>query len=180
MHETCPAAASPLKDLSGEEFAVWAGFLQTHAFLARGLDADLRAAHGLPLSELEILLWLAQGSCERMRMAALADTVLLSPSGVSRAVERLEMRGLVRRERCHEDRRGAYAVLTEHGVALVRAAGATHAAGIQRRFLNRLTHAERQSLASLWERLLAAEKHSSGCEQPGIPACPGPRRLEES
>ena len=108
-------ASSPLADLSSEEFAVWAGFLQTHAALARELDADLRAAHGLPLTDFEILLWLANRPCEGMRMAALADTVLLSPSGLSRAVERLETRGLVQRIPCTEDRRGAYAALTESG-----------------------------------------------------------------
>ena len=73
--------SAPLADLSTEEFAVWAGFLQTHAALVRELDADLRAAHGLPLTDFEILLWLANRPCEGMRMAALADTVLLSPSG---------------------------------------------------------------------------------------------------
>src|ERR671916_126803 len=135
---------SPLADLSSEEFAVWAGFLQTHAALAQELDADLRTAHGLPLTDFEILLWLANRPCEGMRMAALADTVLLSPSGLSRAVERLETRGLVQRIPCTEDRRGAYAALTESGSDLVRTAGATHAAGIRRRFLDRLTSKERR------------------------------------
>ncbi|MGH2614047.1 MAG: MarR family winged helix-turn-helix transcriptional regulator [Thermomicrobiales bacterium] len=152
------AAESPLDGLSGEEFALWAGFLQTHAALARELDADLRAAHRLPLTDFEILLWLSQGSCERMRMAALADTVLLSPSGLSRAVERLQNRGLVRREPCTEDRRGAYATLTETGAALMRSAGATHAAGIRRRFLDRLNSEERRSLASAWQRVLAGSE----------------------
>src|SRR5918998_5210414 len=124
--------SSPLVDLSSEEFAIWAGFLQSHAALARELDADLRTTHGLPLTDFEILLWLANRPCEGMRMAALADTVLLSPSGLSRAVERLEARGLVRRIPCAEDRRGSYAALTESGVDLVRTAGATHAAGVPR------------------------------------------------
>src|SRR5215217_9097264 len=129
----------PLANLSPEEFALWSGFLQTHAALARELDAQLRTAHGLALTEFEILLWLANRPCEGMRMAALADTVLLSPSGLSRAVERLETRGLVQRIPCTEDRRGSYAALTEAGVDVVRIAGATHAAGIRRRFLERLT-----------------------------------------
>jgi len=150
----CPAS-SPLADLSHEEFAIWAGFLQTHAILARELDADLRAAHGLPLSDFEILFWLANRPCEGMRMAALADTVLLSPSGLSRAVERLETRGLVQRIPCAEDRRGAYAALTEPGNDLVRTAGATHAAGIRRRFLERLTLEETRVLTMIWDRLLA-------------------------
>ena len=148
-------ASSPLADLSSEEFAIWTGFLQTHATLARELDAELRTAHGLPLTDFEILLWLANRSCEGMRMAALADTVLLSPSGLSRAVERLETRGLVQRIPCTEDRRGAYAALTESGSDLVRTAGATHAAGIRRRFLDRLTSEETRWLTGIWDRLLA-------------------------
>jgi DNA-binding MarR family transcriptional regulator len=148
-------AGSPLADLSSQEFAIWAGFVQTHTALARELDADLRAAHGLPLTDFEILLWLANRPCEGMRMAALADTVLLSPSGLSRAVERLETRGLVQRIPCTEDRRGYYAALTESGVDLVRTAGATHAAGIRRRFLDRLAPAETRLLAAIWKRVLA-------------------------
>ncbi len=146
--------SSPLADLSSKEFAIWAGFLQSHAALARELDADLRTAHGLPLTDFEILLWLANRPCQGMRMAALADTVLLSPSGLSRAVERLEARGLVQRIPCTEDRRGAYAALTESGSDLVRTAGRTHAAGIRRRFLDRLMPEETRLLTAIWDRLL--------------------------
>ena len=158
MRRTCGSTRSPLADLSGEEFAAWSGFLQAHAALARELDADLRAAHGLPLTDFEILLWLANRPCERMRMAALADTVLLSPSGLSRAVERLETRGLVRRIPCPEDRRGSYAALTDSGIDLMRTASRTHAASIRRGFLDRLTRDEQRTLASTWERLLAGNE----------------------
>jgi DNA-binding MarR family transcriptional regulator len=176
----CPPS-SPLADLSHEEFAIWARFLQTHAILVRELDADLRAAHGLPLSDFEILLWLANLPCEGMRMAALADTVLLSPSGLSRAVERLETRGLVQRIPCVEDRRGAYAALTELGSDLVRTAGATHAAGIRRHFLERLTSEETRALATILDRLLAvrqqtwarAEMEASGTNEERIGARAG-------
>jgi DNA-binding MarR family transcriptional regulator len=158
MFEGCGAGTSPLGDLSRDEFMAWATFLQAHAAVARGLDADLRAAHNLTLNELEILLWLAHDSCVRMRMAALADSVQLSPSGLSRAIERLETRGLVSRQRCEDDRRGAFAVLTDTGVDLVRRASVTHAAGIRRRFLERLTATEMQAFASFCERVLAANE----------------------
>jgi DNA-binding MarR family transcriptional regulator len=144
---------SPLDTLSADELALWTGFLQAHAALARELDADLRAAHGLALSDFEVLLGLERGSCPQMRMAALADAVLLSPSGLSRAVERLQARGLVCRVPCPDDRRGAFAVLTDAGSRLVRAAGATHAAGIRRRYLDNLSTAERAILVALWQRL---------------------------
>jgi DNA-binding MarR family transcriptional regulator len=117
------------------------------------------------LTDFEILLWLANRPCERMRMAALADTVLLSPSGLSRAVERLETRGLVRRFPCPEDRRGSYAALTDSGIDLVRTASRTHAASIRRCFLDRLSRSEQRTLASMWERLLAGNE--SACAWPG-------------
>lgn len=158
MLEGCRSAPATLGDLTDDEFMVWTGFLQSHAAVARGLDADLRAAHGLPLTEFEILLWLSRGACARM--AALATRVQLSPSGLSRAVERLEARGLVRRVRCKEDRRGAIAELTASGADLVERASATQAAGIRRCFLERLTAEEMQAFATAWERVLAGVERS--------------------
>lgn len=168
MFKECDAAGSPLGDLSHEEFVVWAGFLQAHAAVAHGLDADLRTAHNLTLSELEILLWLSHGSCAQMRMAALAESVQLSPSGLSRAIERLEARGLVSRQRCDDDRRAAFAVLTGAGVDLLQRAGETQATGIRRRFLALLTPEELHALGSTWERVLAGNERS--CLWPGSPA----------
>lgn len=175
MPQSCPSE-SPGSNLFQEEFAAWGGFLQAHAAIARGLDSDLRAAHNLPLSEFEVLLWLANRPCGRMRMSALADSVLLSPSGVSRAVERLEARGLVRRDRCQEDRRGSFAVLTGEGVTLMREAGATHAAGIRERFLNRLTAEERQTLTGIWQRFSEPDGCPSAAQ---VTACGRDDKQEE-
>ena len=163
MAEASGAADAPLHALSAEEVAIWAGFLQTHAALAHELDAELRAAHGVPLTEFEILSSLATRPCERIRMAALADTALLSPSGLSRAIERLEARGLVHRVPCTEDRRGSFAMLTDAGEALVRTAGETHATAIRSRFFDRLTAEERRLLAGIWERVLAGTRRPGAC-----------------
>ncbi len=165
MFEGCGGSTSPLGDLSDEEFMVWTGFLRSHAAVARGLDADLQATHGLPLTEFEILLWLSRTSCAGLRMAALAEMVQLSPSGLSRAVERLEGRGLVGRHRCAEDRRGAFAVLTAAGSDLVERASATQAAGIRSRFLKHITSAEREAFAHAWQRVIAGNEH--GCSWTG-------------
>lgn len=143
--------------LSAAEFAAWGGFLRVHATLVRALDAELRAAHQLPLTEFEVLLWLSHRPEHRMRMAELADSVLLSLSGMSRLVERLERRGYVQRETSPEDRRGAYAVLTQEGLALVREARGTHWAGIRERFLRHFTDEELEGLAIYWSRLLGEE-----------------------
>ncbi len=89
-------AAARLDEL---ELGAWRGFLRAHAALSRELDAELTAAHGLPLSTYEVLLFLADSPDGHMRMSDLADSVLLSRSGLTRLVDRLERDGLVQRAR---------------------------------------------------------------------------------
>jgi DNA-binding MarR family transcriptional regulator len=139
--------------LTQGELASWRGFLRVHAALERELDAELIAAHGLPLSSYEVLLTVADAREERMRMSEIADSVLLSRSGVTRLVDRLERDGLVERVPCEDDARGQYAVLTGRGRAAFDAARATHLAGVRRRFLERFDADELNTLAGYWERL---------------------------
>ena len=116
----------------------WRAFLGAHARLFRRLDDELRARHDLSLPEYEALLQLAQAPGRRLRMSRLADRVLLSRSGVTRLIDRLEADGSVARTQCAHDARGAEAVLTDAGLARLRAASATHLAGIERHFLAHL------------------------------------------
>ena len=115
------------------------GLLRAHAALTRELDAELEAAHGLPLTSFEVLMHLADADGERMRMSDLADRVLLSRSGLTRLVDRLEADGLIERASCASDARGAFAVLTPAGRERARAARATHLAGVRERFLSQLS-----------------------------------------
>lgn len=148
---------SYLPGIDPAEFAAFIGFLRLHTTLVRGLDAELQAAHGLPLTAFEVMNWLAYAPGHRMRMSALAGSVFLSLSGITRLVERLEREGLVRREPCPDDRRGFLATLTEAGLARLREAQVTHAAGVRRRFLDLLTPAQIEALGSLWHRLTEAQ-----------------------
>jgi DNA-binding MarR family transcriptional regulator len=140
--------------LTESELAAWRGFLRVHAALARDLDAELVAAHGLPLSSYEVLLTVADAPAERMRMSEIADSVLLSRSGVTRLVDRLERDGLVERIPCEDDARGQYAVLTAAGRKAFDAARATHLAGVRRRFLEQFDAEELRGMAGYWERLV--------------------------
>jgi DNA-binding MarR family transcriptional regulator len=140
--------------LSEAELASWRGFLRVHAALERELDAELIANHGLPLSSYEVLLTVADAPGERMRMSEIADSVLLSRSGVTRLVDRLERDGLVERIPCEDDARGQYAVLTERGREAFDAARATHLAGVRRRFLERFECDDLRRMAGYWERLV--------------------------
>jgi DNA-binding MarR family transcriptional regulator len=146
--------ATPLRLLSSTELAAWRGFLRTHSELLRELDAELRRAHDLPLTSYEVLLFLADAPEGRLRMSELADAVLLSRSGMSRLVDRLEAKGLLRREECEDDARGAFAVLSEPGRELFDAARATHLAGVREHFLDRLSRQELERLGRLWEQVL--------------------------
>lgn len=113
----------------------WRAFLEAHARVARRLDDELRAEHGISLAEYDALLQLARAPGRRLRMNQLADRVILSRSGITRLVDRLEAAGLVARTSCSTDARGAEAVLTEAGLERLRQAARTHLAGIERYFV---------------------------------------------
>lgn len=113
----------------------WRAFLSAHARLSRRLDEELRAEHDLSLPEYDALLQLAQARERRLRMSRLATLVLLSKSGVTRLIDRLEADGFVERTQCLSDARGAEAVLTPAGLGRLREAAVTHLDGIERYFL---------------------------------------------
>jgi DNA-binding MarR family transcriptional regulator len=133
----------------------WSGFLRTHATLVRKLDAELKEAHALALSSFEVLLHLSWAPGHRMRMGELAQSVLFSHSGLRRLLRRLEGEGLVRREPCPEDRRGACAVLTEAGLDRLCEAHPTHLAGVREHFFEHFSEVELRAMAKCWRRVLS-------------------------
>ena len=141
-------------DLGPAELAAWRGMLRAHASLLHDMDAELTATHGLPLRSYEVLLHLEDAPGHRLRMNDLSYNVLLSASGVSRLVDRMERDGLVHRERCAEDGRGYWAVLTKRGESMFREARATHLAGVRRLFLRHFAVDDLTRLADYWERLV--------------------------
>ena len=140
--------------LNEVEMGAWGGFLRTHHALVAELDDELRREHDLPLTSFDVLAQLDNAPGRQLRMSELADAVLLSRSGVTRLVERLERRGLLERRECSDDARGAFAVLTDDGVARLREARETHLAGVRERFLQRFDDKELRELGEVWRRLL--------------------------
>lgn len=116
--------------------APWRAFLLAHARVSRRLDEELRAEHDLTIGEYDALLTIAQAPARRIRMRQLADEVILSKSGVTRLIDRLVDDGLVERSACVADARGAEAVLTDRGLARLRAASRTHLRGVDEHFLS--------------------------------------------
>ena len=142
--------------------AGWRGMLRVHAGLIKELDAELMAEHGLSLSSYEVLLFLADSPEGHLRMSDLAASVLLSRSGLTRLVDRLERDGLVRRESCPSDLRGFNALITDAGRELLTAARRTHLAGVRERFLDRFSDDELLTLAGCWERVRPGAAGDSG------------------
>jgi DNA-binding MarR family transcriptional regulator len=141
-------------NLSAAELGAWRGMLRVHTALVKELDAELSAAHDLPLSSYEVLITLESAPGRKRRMAELADSVLLSRSGMTRLVDRLEKDQLLVRDSCTDDGRGCYAVLTDKGAELLETARPTHLEGVRERFLRHFSEDELRLLGTLWERVL--------------------------
>ena len=140
--------------LTDDEGAAWEGFLRVHSTIMRALGGELEQADGMSLSSYDVLLHLARAPKRRLRMTELAEAVVLSPSGLTRLIERLERDGLVARTKADDDARGAYATLTDRGRARLRKATRSHLTGIRQHFLSQLTAQELQILGDIWQRLL--------------------------
>jgi DNA-binding MarR family transcriptional regulator len=133
--------------------AAWRTFLRAHASVLRKLERDLVNETGMPLGWYDVLIQLAEAPERRLRMAELADKVLLSRSGLTRLVDRLQAEGLVTREPYPGDARGLYTVLTQAGFEKLRAAAPTHLAGVQGYWLSKFSDRELHDLHMLLGRL---------------------------
>ena|SRR5437868_127949 len=143
--------------LSEEHLAAWRTFLKAHATIIDRIDHDLVAAQRPPLSSYDVLIELYEAPGHRLRMHELAERVVLSRSGLTRLVDRLEAEGLLTRDRSVADRRGAYAVITERGIEALRQTWPIYARGITEYFARWLTLEEADLLKSAFGRMLEHE-----------------------
>ena len=139
-----------------EEFAAWRGLLRLRESVTRAIDARLRADHGLSLDDYGILITLVGQPDYRQRMSALGEQRLLTPSGITRAVVRLEKRRLLRRDQDPADGRAYFATLTDEGARQLRAAQRTHHAIVRDLYLSRLESSEVAQLGALFEKAVSS------------------------
>jgi DNA-binding MarR family transcriptional regulator len=142
--------------LEGDALEAWRSFLQSHATILRLLDAELVAEHGITTRDYEVLLYLAQAPDHRLPMSALAESTMLTRSGITRLVDGLVAGGFIERAACPNDARVSYAQLTDDGLTKLRNAGCTHVRSIGRLFLEHFSPEETSQLASLLGRLPGA------------------------
>jgi DNA-binding MarR family transcriptional regulator len=146
------------ESLTDLEIEAWQALLSSHYQVTRHLDAELRRQQGLGLREVDVLLRLAHAPERRLRMTLLAQRVLFSPSGLTRAVDRLVEAGLVERRRDPADARVVLARITDKGQDRVESAAQTHIRGIRRHFTARLSERQLREVASALQLVAGPHK----------------------
>jgi DNA-binding MarR family transcriptional regulator len=147
--------------LEGDALEAWRSYLQSHATILRLLDAELVSEHGITTRDYEVLLYLAQAPDRRLPMSALAESTMLTRSGITRLVDGLVSGGFIERAACPNDARVSYAQLTDEGFAKLSRAGCTHVRSIRRLFLEHFDAEQIAQLASLLGRLPGAQPGGS-------------------
>lgn len=151
---TTPETGTPVRLLDARELAAWRGLLRSYVLLQRELETQLEEHHGLQNSTYEVLMHLSDAPDGRMRLSDLAKLAVLSRSGLTRLIDRLEKDGQVVRERCETDARGYFAVLTAEGRERVTAARAEYLEDVRARFHDLMTPEEQEQMGSIWARVL--------------------------
>jgi len=144
MTTTTGRAIRPLDD---REMSAWHALIRAHNRVVRKLEAELEAEHGLTLPAYEVLAHLSEAPGEHLRMSELAHHAVLTPSGLTRLVDKLAREGLVRRDKCSTDARVVYAVLTPLGRSRLEAAYPTHLRGVREHLIDLLTPVQQEALS---------------------------------
>ncbi|HLT21172.1 MAG TPA: MarR family transcriptional regulator [Thermomicrobiales bacterium] len=138
--------------------AAYRGFITAYAEVVTRIERDLAAAEVIPVVWYDVLIRLYESPGRRLRMHELAREVVMARSTLTRTVDRLEAAGLLRREPDPEDRRGAYAVLTEEGLEAMREAWPVYGRSIVESFALHISEDEARTLADVFQRIIAANR----------------------
>ena len=155
MTEQAGSRGYSRRRLTEDELATWRAFIRAHATVTSRLERELEDARGLTLSELDVLLTLDRAPDRTLRLNDLASRVLLTRSGITRLVDRLEDEGFVVRRVCPSDRRGFNAVLNGSGKAAIRRTIGTHLRGVAAAFADHIDDRARPVVRDVLERIAA-------------------------
>jgi len=145
----------PVK-LSKAHNLAWRKFLIAHVTLIEQIERDLAQAELPPLSWYDLLFTLSEASEHKLRLYELAQAVLLSRSNLTRLVDRLEVAGLIQREQCPSDRRGAFAVITDEGFKMLDQMWSVYSQAIEKYFACHLDTNEVKFLVKILNRITNA------------------------
>jgi DNA-binding MarR family transcriptional regulator len=153
-----PGVKSNGLPIDNDALAAWGAFLRFHATVTDVLGRELSRQVGMPLTWFDVLFQLDAAPGHQLRMQDLANAVVLSKSGLTRLVDRLEQAGYVERRSCPSDRRGTFAEITAKGRAALGRAKPVHLQGVAHHFAAHLTDAEVSAFGSALDTLLAAHQ----------------------
>jgi len=148
------------RPLDDREMAAFHALIRAHARVVRMLEAELETEQGLSLPAYEVLAHLSEAPDRRRRMTELASFAILTPSGLTRLVDKLVRDGLVERQRCGTDARVVYAALTEAGFTRLVAAYPTHLRGVREHLVDRLSSDQLDAIAQ------ALGPFTTDCDEP--------------
>ncbi len=134
---------------------VWTDLCEVVDHVRILVNRDLQQSAGLTLAENVVLCQVAMSPRRRLRMVDLANQLAIAKSAVTKTVDRLEARDLVRREREPRDRRTVYAALTAAGEAVFDRARPAYVASIERHFAERLDQGVLRQLRRVREQVMA-------------------------
>jgi DNA-binding MarR family transcriptional regulator len=141
--------------LDEDEQHAWRGYLRMQGQLSARLNRQLQADSGLSLADFDVLVQLTDVPEARVRVSELARSLQWEKSRLSHHVARMERRGLVAREECTEDGRGAFVVLTDAGRDAIESAAPPHVDSVRRLVFDGLTPAQVRALSTITEQVLA-------------------------
>jgi len=161
---TGTSSAATRRRMTSAELAVWRALVDTTAELRRVLSTQLVQETNLSPADYQVLLALSEATGRRMRSSELAASIDWERSRLSHHLARMERRGLVRRDDCATDSRGAEVALTDDGAGMFRGATAPHTKAIKKYFADALTPEQFEALAeilrALQDHLRAGERRS--------------------
>ena len=147
-----PSATDP-RWLDPVEMRAWRGHLRMSWLLAAAIERDLRRL-GLSHPDYYVLVRLSESPDRRMRMTELAEGIQWSKSRLSHHIDRMERRGLVRRENCASDARGAFACLTAAGLRAIETAAPDHVESVRRHFVDALSEEQLRQIGDIDDTLI--------------------------
>ena len=139
--------------LSTEELHFWRSFLDTTSRALRDIEDRLKAESNLTFDDYEVLVHLSEAPERRLAMSELSDRLIHTRNRVSQRIDRMSAKGLVRREKCAEDARRVYAVLTEKGLVTITNAAPAHVATVRELVIDRLTQSDVQRGLEIFKKI---------------------------
>lgn len=150
-------------ELTNEGLHAWKGLLISHAALIETINREMTEAGHVTMDWYDVLLALEEAPNQKLKMSELADQVLLSKSGLTRLVDKMADAGLLERQRCKNDRRVAYAVLTKKGLGAREAGWPTYRQAIQEHFASHLTTDEARTIGEVLLRFTGRFRRRGSC-----------------